>query len=91
MKSLPTTVSFYAKSPEFTEDTVPKNLLESHRTKAGTWAKIVVMEGKLRYRIREPEIEENKLSPDRHGVVEPDVPHQVQPLGRVRFFLAFYR
>ena len=90
METLPENVSPYAKSPEFTEETVPKNLLEAHRTKAGTWAKIVVMEGKLRYRILEPEIEENELSPDRHGVVEPDFSHQVQPIGRVRFFVAFY-
>ena len=91
MKTLPTTVSAYAKSPEFTEETVPKSLLKSHRTKAGTWARIVVLEGKLRYRILEPEIEESELSLDRHGVVESDVPHQVQPIGCVPFHVEFYR
>ncbi len=91
MKTLPGNVSSYARSPEFTEETVPANLLQSHRTKAGTWAKIVIVQGKLRYRILEPEIEENELSPDSHGIVEPAVPHQVTPIGSVRFYVEFYR
>ena len=47
MKSLPEGVSAYARSPGFSEDTIPKNLRQSHRTKAGTWGKIVVLEGRL--------------------------------------------
>ena len=77
MKTRPTTVSANAKSPEFTEETVPKSLLESHRTKAGTWAKIVVIEGKLRYRFLEPEIEENELSPGRRLLVCCELSHQI--------------
>ena len=55
MKSLPEGVSPYTRSPEFSEDTIPKNLRQSHRTKAGAWGKIVVLEGRLLYRILEPE------------------------------------
>ena len=91
MKTLPAGMSGYAKSPKFTEQTIPKNLLSSHRTKAGTWAKIVVVEGKLRYRILEPEIEEIELSPDQYGVVEPEVSHEIEAIGRVRFHVEFYR
>jgi tellurite resistance-related uncharacterized protein len=91
MKTLPAEVSDYAKTSEFTEETTPNNLLESHRTKAGTWAKIVVLEGKLRYRILEPAIEEIELSSDKYGVVEPEVPHEVEALGSVRFYVEFYR
>ena len=63
MKDLPTEVSSYRRSPEFTDETVPKGLLRAHRTKEGTWGKIVVLKGKLRYRVLEPEVEELDLSP----------------------------
>ena len=54
MKTLPPGVTRYATSPEFSERRLPENLLGSHRTKAGTWAGIVVLEGRLRYRVLEP-------------------------------------
>ena len=96
MKSLPEGVSPYTRSPEFSEDTIPKNLRQSHRTaphrtKAGTWEKIVVLEGRLLYRILEPELLETELSPDRFGVVEPEVAHEVAAIGKVCFFIEFHR
>ena len=95
MKDLPDNVVSYKRTPEFSEDTVPKGLLNAHQTKAGTWGKIVVLEGVLRYRILEPETETETevtdLSPDLHGVVEPTVLHDVEPLGIVRFYVEFYR
>ncbi len=91
MKALPEGVSNYAATPEFTEESTPENLLKSHRTKAGTWGRIVVLEGRLRYRILEPEIRAFELSPGNPGVVEPEVAHEVEPMGRVRFRVEFYR
>ena len=91
MKSLPENAAKYAATPEFTETTIPEKLKKSHLTKPGAWAKIVILEGKLRYLILEPEPEETVLSPGSHGVVEPDVLHQVEPIGKVRFYLEFYR
>ena len=91
MKALPEGVSCYGGTPEFSEGTIPANLLRSHRTKAGTWARIVVLEGRLRYRILEPEPEEVELSPERPGIVEPEVLHEVEPVGPVSFRVDFYR
>lgn len=91
MKDLPVNVVSYKRTPEFSEDTVPKGLLNAHQTKEGTWGKIVILEGGLRYRILEPEMELIELSPSRHGVVEPTVLHDVAPLGAVRFYVEFYR
>lgn len=90
MKTLPDGVASYAKSPEFTEQTIPKNLWKSHRTSAGTWGEIVILEGKLRYHILEPEIREVELSPERPGIIEPEVPHEVEAVGKVRFYVEFY-
>ena len=91
MKNLPPGVTRYASSPEFSDGRVPDSLLGSHRTKADTWAKIVVLEGRLRYRILEPATRTVELSPDRPGIVEPEIPHHLELTGRVRFRLDFFR
>ena len=91
MKNLPPNVVPYQRTREFSESTVPDALLRRHTTKPGTWGHIRVLEGSLRYRILEPVPEEHVLTPEQPGVVEPEVPHEVQPLGPVRFFVEFLR
>ena len=91
MKHLPDTVSPYKRTPQFTETTVPAALLSSHNTKAGVWAKIVVLEGRLIYRIIDPVIEIVVLSPEIPGIVEPTIKHEVERIGQVRFYVEFYR
>ncbi len=91
MKTIPHTVSLCGATPEFTEDTIPQSLRRSHRTAATTWGRIVVSDGRLRYRVLEPEARETELSPGAPGVVEPGVPHEVEALGKVRFHVEFYR
>jgi len=90
MKSLPDNVVAYKKTPEFDESSVPKGLLNNHQTKEGVWGKIILLEGKLLYTINEPK-EEIYLDANNFGVVEPTVYHQVKPLGKVRFYVEFYR
>ena len=91
MKQLPPDVAAYKRTPEFTQDTVPAGLLKSHTTKEGVWGKIVVIDGRLRYRILEPVLEEIELGPESAGVVEPTVKHEVAPVGTVRFYVEFFR
>ena len=91
MKTLPDSVACYRTSPEFTEESIPDGLRSSHRTSARTWARIVVLEGRLRYRTLEPDISETELYPGKPGIVEPEVEHAVEPEGRVRFFVEFHR
>jgi hypothetical protein len=38
-----------------------------------------------------PPGEEHVLSRERIGIVEPEVPHEVEPLGEVRFHVEFLR
>jgi tellurite resistance-related uncharacterized protein len=90
VKSLPAQALPYKRTAEFTHSSVPNGLLRSHRTKPGTWAKIVVLEGALTYRILEPAVEEVVLTPERYGVVEPEVRHEVVPRPGVRFYVEFY-
>lgn len=91
MKNLPDSVVPYKKTPEFTEATVPAGLLKDHQTKDTVWGKIVVLEGNLEYTIIEPELQVLQLSEGHHGVVEPTILHHVTPIGKVRFYVEFYR
>jgi tellurite resistance-related uncharacterized protein len=91
MRALPSEVVAYKRTPEFTHDTVPAGLLRSHRTKAGVWGRICVLEGALHYRILEPALEHHTLLPGADGIVPPDVPHEVEPDGPVRFYVEFLR
>ena len=91
VKPLPQNVTAYSQTPEFNQTTIPTGLLKAHQTKAGTWGLIVILEGRLLYRILEPDVEEVHLSAATNGVVEPTVLHEVQALGDVRFYVEFYR
>jgi tellurite methyltransferase len=80
----------YKRTPEFTEETVPAGLTNNHSTKSGVWAKIHVLSGRLRYRV--PTLNaDQELTPQRIGIVVPEVLHNVVPLAAVRFFVEFYK
>ena len=91
MIQLPDGVIAYKRTPQFDECTVPAGLLRSHTTKEGVWGRIRVERGTLTYRILEPHVSEQLLAPDRDGIVEPTVPHEVELTGPVSFHVEFYR
>jgi len=86
---LPPGLKAYKRTPIFDQDSLPAGLRREHRTKAGVWALIHVLEGQLRYRILDPQ-SEVVLVPGLPGVVSPEQPHEVDPLGQVRLFVEFY-
>ncbi|MFK4047628.1 DUF1971 domain-containing protein [Roseomonas mucosa] len=89
--ALPPGCEPYRSTPVFTETTVPPGLLREHRTAPGTWGLICVLEGRLLYRVLDPP-SERVLDPSAApGLVEPCVPHEVAPLGPVRFQVVFHR
>lgn len=88
-EQLPEGLVAYRKTPVFDQDTLPNGLRKTHRTKAGVWALIHVVEGRLRYRCLEP-LSEQILSPGVTGIVRPEEAHEVEPLGAVRFYVEFY-
>ena len=88
---LPADVAPYQRTREFSEATVPAGLRRRHTTKPGVWGRIAVLEGTLLYRILEPQVEEHLLSPELPGVIAPGVPHEVEPRGKVRFYIEFLR
>ena len=89
--TLPADLEAYRRTPTFDQGTIPSGLLRRHTTKAGVWGRIHVLEGELLYRVLEPKPSEERLTPGHDGVVEPEVPHEVEPVGPVRFFVEFLR
>ena len=87
--ALPPSLVAYRRTPVFTEETLPHGLRHRHQTKAGVWALITGVEGRLRFRRLDP-LSETVLEPAVPGVVAPEEPHEVEPLGPVRFFIEFY-
>ena len=94
MTALPSGLCSYKRTPTFTEGTVPAGVLRDHSTREGTWGLIRVEEGKLLYVVTDPRRlpMERTLTPEGEpGVVEPTVPHRVEPQGPVRFYVEFFR
>jgi len=80
----------YRRTAIFDENTLPAGLRREHRTKPGVWGVIRVLDGRIRYRVLDPHSEEI-LEPGHPGLVLPDQPHRVEPLGPVRMRVEFYR
>jgi tellurite resistance-related uncharacterized protein len=85
----PSTSAPYKSTPVFDENTLPVGLRREHRTKAGVWGVIRMLEGRVRYRVLDP-ISETILDADHPGLVLPDQPHLVEPLGVIRMQVEFY-
>jgi tellurite resistance-related uncharacterized protein len=79
----------YKSTPVFDETTLPVALRNEHRTKAGVWGVIRVLEGRVRYRVLDP-VSETILDPQNPGIVLPNQPHLVEPLGVIRMQVEFY-
>lgn len=87
--SLPAGLTPYKQTPIFDQDSLPAGLRREHRTRAGVWALIHVVEGRLLYRILDPPSEQ-VLTAGHPGVVNPGQPHEVAPLGPMRMFVEFH-
>lgn len=87
--SLPAGLTAYKQTPVFDQDSLPAGLRREHRTKASVWALIHVVEGRLLYRILEPPSEQVLLV-GVPGIVRPEQPHEVSPLGPMKMFVEFY-
>lgn len=79
----------YRSTPVWDEHTLPQALRTRHDTKAGVWALIHVIEGRLKLTCLEPP-SEMVIEPGKPGLVLPGQPHFVEPLGPVRLRIDFY-
>ena len=85
---LPLDAREYKRTVTFTEETLPAALRREHRTKAGSWGRIVVTEGQVEFLSRG---RVHVLGAGDVGIVESEVPHHVAPRGAVRLHVEFWR
>ena len=76
-------------SAQWDEHTMPNGLGRAHRIAAGTWGRIVVHDGHLRFAARtEPEVD-TILSRGSIQAIPPEVEHEIEPLDGVWFSIDF--
>jgi tellurite methyltransferase len=86
---LPEGLRLVRSSTEWDEHTMPAGLRRAHRVARGTWGRIVVRQGRLRFRAQtEPELQV-VVYPGSTQAIPPEVDHEVQPIGSVRFSVEF--
>lgn len=84
--TLPAGLTAYKHTPTFYQDSLPAGLRREHRTQAGVWALIHVVEGSLsylHYRLLDPPSEEI-LTVGVPGLVRPEQLHEVEPISPIR-------
>lgn len=79
----------YRSTPVFDETTLPAALRGEHRTKAGVWGVIRVIDGSLKLRFPDPRLD-RIVTPDKPGLVLPEQPHFVEPQGSMKMQVDFY-
>ncbi|ODC05322.1 tellurite resistance methyltransferase TehB [Terasakiispira papahanaumokuakeensis] len=85
----------YKVLPEWQFETLPRSFREQHNTRAGTWAKLEILSGRLKYEALDADgnVEESVIF-DQHSetpYVEPQAWHRVEPLDRdLRCQLSFF-
>jgi tellurite resistance-related uncharacterized protein len=72
---LPDNLVAYRRTPIFDQDSLPAALRRRHTTKDDVWGLIVVLEGRLLYRLLEPR-SERILDPQTPGVIKPRQAHE---------------
>jgi tellurite resistance-related uncharacterized protein len=78
----------YRTTAIFDETTLPAALRREHRTKAGAWGIIRMLEGELRLHFPDGRVE--LLTPQRAGLILPEETHWVEPSGLMRMQVEFY-
>lgn len=79
----------YRSTPVFDQITLPGALRADHRTKAGAWGVITVLEGALQLTYADPPASQI-LTPGRPGLVQPGQTHFVTPVGDMRMRVDFH-
>ncbi len=88
---LPDDLELVRTSDTWTERTMPAALRRAHRVAAGRWARLRVEEGEVRFIAHtEPRIE-TMVRAGNWQAIPPQVEHEVEPCGAVRFFVEFLR
>jgi tellurite methyltransferase len=87
---LPEGLRWVRRSAVWDERTMPAGLRRAHRVAAGTWGRIVVQAGRLRFVAATAPTIDVVLGAGSTQSIPPEVTHEVAPLGAVRFCVEFF-
>jgi tellurite methyltransferase len=87
---MPDALRWVRTTPVWDQGTMPTALRRAHRVATGTWGKIVVHEGRLRFTAATTPAIEIELGAGATQPIPPGVEHEVEPLGTVRFAVVFF-
>jgi len=88
---IPKDAKCYARSPDFNRKTVPEKLLSDHNLKAGTWGKLIVIRGEIRYfNAGSKAPDAIILAPESH-VIPTQQMHFIQVSEEAEFYIEFWR
>ena len=90
----PANLVLLRSTPVFTADTLPAGLRADHSTKEGSWGRLHILSGQLRYEVCDPRrpLSTTILTPQSApAIIEPTILHRVEPVGPVEFKVEFWR
>jgi len=86
---LPVDLTVVRTTTTWDERTMPKALRRAHRVSSGTWGRLRVAEGSLRFFARTDPVTDIVVDAQRPQGIPPDVDHHVEPRGPTRFAIDF--
>lgn len=87
---IPDGLRFVRTSRQWDQRTMPSGLSRAHRIATGRWGRIVVAEGRLRFTASTTPPLDVIVGPGSAQPIPPDVDHEVEPIGPVRFSIDFF-
>jgi len=88
--ALPDGLTLARSTPEFTATDLPAGLLAEHHLAAGVWGVLRVARGRVVF-VAEASGEHRIVLAGESQVIEPEVPHHIEPLDDVALAIDFYR
>ena len=86
---LPGGLEVVRATPVWDESSMPAALRRAHRLAAGVWGRLQVQEGRIRFRAATRPPLDVTVDAGASQPIPPEVDHDVEPLGRVRFLVEF--
>jgi tellurite methyltransferase len=86
---IPEDLTVLRTTPTWDEQTMPPALRRAHRVASGTWGRLHVESGALRFVAGTDPVTDAIVDADTIQGIPPDVEHHIEPQGRARFALDF--
>jgi tellurite resistance-related uncharacterized protein len=88
---MPEGLTMVRSTDVWTEDTMPAGLRREHRVAPGRWGRLRVVEGELRFVAQTQPVIDVVIPAGSSQAIPPEVMHEVEATGPVRFFVEFLR